>query len=266
MNVCKRILAGLILLVSVAMLLLSVAGGVGTWVVKEPATAKATLVFGRIETALDKAEDKLGKVEESLGNAATRLASARKKQRELARQPQPNSAIRLVARQALPRIAPELGNAHEKLHDVAEAAVVVNSVLEDVGSFPFLSTSGLDMDRLTEMNKQLANVGPAAWELSRLLGDPDPDSDAESAQLSRIERALQTMKGLIADYKSRLTEVRQRTEAVKSKTFSWITPAAILVSVVCFWIALSQISLMSHACSWWRHSGSRQPSAPPRSY
>jgi hypothetical protein len=59
MNVCKRILAGLTLLVSAAMLLLGLAGGVGVWIVKGPVTDKATPVFERIDAALDVAERSL---------------------------------------------------------------------------------------------------------------------------------------------------------------------------------------------------------------
>jgi hypothetical protein len=238
------------------MLFLSLAGGVGVWLVKGPATAKATRVFGRIEAALDVAEQNLDQVKASLARAAERLDSAREEQRKLVQQPQPNSALRrMLARTVQQRIAPQLGDAHEKLHTVAEAAVVVNSVLEDVGNFPFLSVAGLDIDGLSEMNGRLADVGPAAWELSRLLGEPAPDSAAESAQLSRIERALTTLQGWIAEFEPRLTEVRQRTEGLKSKTLPWITPAAVLISAVCFWIALSQVSLACHGWSWWKHSG-----------
>jgi hypothetical protein len=49
------------------------------------------------------------------------------------------------------------------------------------------------------------------------------------------------------------TEVRQRAEGLKSRALLWVTPAAVLISVVCFWTALSQVSLMSHAWSWWKH-------------
>ena len=131
--------------------------------------------------------------------------------------------------------------------------MVVNSVLEDVGNFPLLSVSGLDIDRLTEMNTRLADVGPAAWELSRLLGGTGPDSDAAADQLSRIDRALKALGGMIAEFEPRLTEVRQRAEGLKSRALPWVTPAAVLISVVCFWTALSQVSLMSHAWSWWKH-------------
>jgi hypothetical protein len=63
------------------------------------------------------------------------------------------------------------------------------------------------------------------------------------------------MRGLITEYVLRVADVRQRTEALKARTLWWITPGSVLVSLVCVWIALSQVSLMFHAWSWWKHSG-----------
>jgi hypothetical protein len=260
MKVLKRILAGFTLLLGAAVLLLSLAGGVGIWMVKEPVTDRATRVFGRIEAALDIADKGLDQVKKSLARAAERLDSVRDEQKKLAQKPQKiNPLRRLLARKVQQNIAPEVGDAQEKLHTVAEAAVVVNSVLEDVGNLPFLSAAGLDSDRLKEINNRLATVGPAAWELSRLFGEPEGDAGDASTQLSLVEKALKTMQGLIAEYEPQLTQVRQRTEALKSKTLSWITPAAIAVSLVCFWIALSQVSVLSHAWSWWKRSGHNNP-------
>ncbi len=260
MNVCKRILAGLTLILSAVGLLLGIAGGVGVWVAKGPATAKATRVFGRIEAALDVAEHNLDQVQVALARAAERLDGARQEQQNLAGQPQQSNVIRrTMARTVQQRIAPEVGNAHDKLHTVAEAAVVVNSVLEDLGNIPFLSASGLDLDSLTEMNDRLAGVGPAAWELSRLLGEPGADADAEGAQLSRIDRALQSMRTSVAEYEPQLAQVRQQKEELKSRTLPWITPATVLLSAVCFWIALSQVSLLFHAWSWWKRVAPENP-------
>jgi hypothetical protein len=270
MKVCMRVLAGLVLLVATAGLLLSVAGGVGVWVVKGPVTDKATRGFGRIDSALDVAEQGLDHAQTSLARAAERLDGVKQDQRKLAQERRRNNPLGgvlggFLARRVQERVAPELGDAHETLHTVAEAAVVVNSVLEDLGSFPFLSTTGVDLDRLTEMNNQLADVGPAAWELSRLLGEPESDPDAADAQLSRIERTLETVRGLVGQYQTQVTEVRQRTGDLRSKTLAWITPAAIIISLVCFWIAASQVGLLAHARSWWRRSASSSQPIEPAS-
>jgi hypothetical protein len=265
MLICKRIVAGLVLLLSAAGLLLGLVGGGGVWIIKGPVTERATRVFGRIEAALDVADQGLDHVKTSLAKAGERLESAKDEQRKLAQQPQPNSAVRrMLARTVQQRIAPELENANEELHTVAEAAVVVNSVLEDVGNFPFLSVAGLDLGRLQEFNSRLADLGPAAWELSRLLGEPGQEADAAGTQLSRIEQTLNTMQGFIAEYIGRVAEERQRLEELKSRTLPWITPAAVLFSLVCFWIALSQVSLMAHACSWWKYAGRNNPRDLPR--
>jgi hypothetical protein len=260
MKVLVRILAAVVLLLGAAALLLSVAGGIGIWIVKGPATAKATRVFERIDAALDIADQALAQGNTSLARAAERLDNSREEHRRLAQQPMPNTALlRTLSRTVQRTVAPEIGNAHEKLHTVAEAAVVVNAVLEDVGNLPFLSVTGLDIDRLTEMNSGLADVGPAAWELSRLLGEPEPDSGAARNQLSRVEQSLVSVRGMIGEFERPLTEVRQRTEALKARTLPWITPASLLISLACFWIALSQLSVLAHAWSWWRRAGETNP-------
>jgi hypothetical protein len=258
MNACQRALAGLTLLLSAAGLLLSLAAGVGVWLVKGPVTAKATWAFERIDAALGVADQSLEQVKTSLARAAQRLDTVREEQRQLAQGARSNPLRRRLVRTVQQSVVPEVGNAHEKLHAVAESAVVVNALLEDVGNLPFSSVAGLDLGRLTEINGRLATLGPAAWELSRLLGEPDVASGDAGAQLSRVDQAVKTMLELIAEYEPQLAQVRQRTEALRSRTLFWITPAAVLVSLVCFWVALSQVSLLSHAWSWWKRWGGPQ--------
>jgi hypothetical protein len=262
MKACKRILSGLVFLLGVAGLLLSVAAGVGVWLVKEPVTTKATRVFERIEAALDVADKGLGHVKTSLARAAERLDGARAEQRQLAQDSRNSGAAqRFMARTVQQLIAPQFTDAHETFHTVAEAAVVVNAVLEDVGNFPFLSVSGLDLDHLREINGRFDQVADSAWRLSRLLGEPGAraDSDEVGPQLSRVAQALGRMRGLVADYGPQVARVRQQAQELKARTLPWITPAAVLVSAVCGWVALSQLSVLFHACSWWRRAG--QPNA-----
>jgi hypothetical protein len=255
MWVAKRVLAALFLLLGTAGLLLSLAGGVGVWVVRAPVLASATRVFGRIEAALDRTEAHLGQIKAVLARAQERLDDARQEQREISRQPKSGDAARrTLARKVQRNLAVELGDAQEKLHAVAEAAVVVNSVLEDVGNLPLLSASGLDMDRLAQLQSGLAEVAPAAWELARLLGDPEPDADA-GAQFGRIDRGLQATLHRLEKYEALVRDAHQRIQELRARTLAWISSAAIVISAVCFWVAISQVSILAHAWSWWRDTG-----------
>jgi hypothetical protein len=64
---------------------------------------------------------------------------------------------------------------------------------------------------------------------------------------------------MIGEFEPSLTPVRERTDLLKSKTLRWITPAAVIFSAVCFWIAVSQVSLMVHAWSWWTQANHNNP-------
>jgi hypothetical protein len=258
MTFCKRLLAGLILLLCAAMLVASLTAAVGVWLVREPLTNKTTRLFGRAEATLHLAERSLEQVKASLARADERLASAREEQRKLAQAPERDRALRRrVARTAQQQIAPEVTNASDQLNTLAEAAVVMSSVLKDAESSPLLPASGADANELADLSGRLAQLGPAAWDLSRQLGQPgtEPDSGAAGTQMSRVESLLATWRQLIVELEARLANVRQRTADLQARTLPWITRGAVLISAVSLWIALSQVSLMSHAWSWWKRAG-----------
>jgi hypothetical protein len=104
---------------------------------------------------------------------------------------------------------------------------------------------------LTQLNKSLAKLGPAAWELGRRLDGPESDVDS-GGEMSRIVQSLQTMQGHLTEFASRIGEVRERTERLESQMPTWITCAVVLISAVCFWVAVSQVSVLVHASTWWK--------------
>jgi F0F1-type ATP synthase membrane subunit b/b' len=258
MKFLKRILAGFILLLAAAMLVFSLAAGIGIWFVRAPVMDRATTLLGRIEAALDAAGQGLNQVKASLGRAADRLNEVTDEERELARGPQKKSDKRrqLLAQKVQQRLAPVLGDSYAKLQKIAEAAVVINSVLEDVGNLPGLQVAGLEGNQLEAINSQLAAVSSSAWALSRLLGEPASAAghDPVDEQLSQVEQSLQKMQTLLAQYEPRLTQVRQQTATLKARALGWITPGTIGIALVCYWIAFSQAVMMSRAWSWWRKS------------
>jgi hypothetical protein len=147
---------------------------------------------------------------------------------------------------------------------VAATAVVVNSVLDELGNVTGHSVSGFDTKRLAEINASLATVSLAAWELSRRLGKGEPSTEADT-QLSGVEQGLQTLREWIGEYQTRVGQVRQRATEVKGSALSWITPAAIVISLVSFWIALSQICILTRTWSWFKSPFKSLPLREPPS-
>jgi len=250
MAAARSFLAGLALIVSAIVLLLSLAVGVGVWIIKQPVTDRTTLVFQKIDASLEIARQGLQETRVSLDRASQRLESVAAQQRAEASQPQRSLSVsRTLARSVQRQFTPDLQATQDKLQTVAEASLVINTVLSDLAHFPLFQSSRLDTERLTEMNRQISQVGPAAWELSRLLGDGGTDPGAE-AELTRMMRTLDTVRGLIAQYEPQVVRVRQQTEALRTEVFRWITAAVVLISFLSFWIAFSQVCLMRQVWKW----------------
>src|ERR1043166_553572 len=241
----KRVVAILTLLVSVLVLIGSLAASVGLWFIWSPVTERTTRVFGRIESALDKVDNGLAQVRRSLDRALEHLATARKEHLAEDKGPKPKISGRKTMALTLQRkFAPELDDAVDKLGTVAGAAVVVNSVLKDMGEMPALS---LDHDRLTEVNRGLAKLGPAAWELSRLLGDSEENTDE---QFSRIENDLRAFGATLTEYESKVRLVREQADQLKDQVQRWTSFTVIAGSALFLWIALSQVCMLKHAWAW----------------
>jgi hypothetical protein len=183
MRTCKRTLALIAFFLGLVGLLVSLTVGVGVWVVREKVTSKATSVLDTVEGKLGTGDKALGHVKESLDNASKRLEAAREEQTKSAQVPAPglrSMSRRVMARTIANQVAPELENARGTFQAVAEAALVANSVLGEIGNFPLLTDSGVNRDQLSEINSRLSQVETSAWELSRHLGDSDADSETSS--------------------------------------------------------------------------------------
>jgi hypothetical protein len=123
MNVCKRVLGVVALLLGAAGLLLRLAVGIGVWVVKEPVTARARHISGRVDAALDLAEQKLDHARTTLANAAERLENVKEERRQLPREARRGGFAQMALARTVQRtLAPELNDAHKDPHTVAEAA------------------------------------------------------------------------------------------------------------------------------------------------
>jgi hypothetical protein len=251
----QRLAAVLLLVLATLGFLLSLAGAVGVWFIREPVRARTTRVFERVEAALERAERGLDLASVSLARAEERLTDTRERRVKAGQETPPNAALRRGLTRTVRRgLGGEIDGAQEKLRTVAEAAVAVNSVLEDMGGIPLLAGSGLDTEGLARASEALTTAGQAAWGLSQAVGDPEGDSDV-GIEASRVERALQEAQRLLAESRPRLPQALQRARQLRSRASAWIGPGAAVLSAVCFWTALSQVCVALLAWSWWKGPG-----------
>jgi hypothetical protein len=253
MKTCKRILAFFAFSLGLVGLLVSLALVVGVWVAKDAATSNVTKVFSRVDDTLGTVDKALVRVKSSLDNASNRLAAVKELQIKGGKAPAERiQSRRLLARSFVNEVAPELGDARGTFQNVADGVVVANNVMDNIGNYPLLSDSRMSSERLSEINTRLSQLEASALELSQLLSEQEPDSEAIGDQLSKANEALSGLRRLVSDFETPFGEVHQKVETLKTRIHAAIMIAAILITCIFGWVAISQISIMAHAWSLWR--------------
>jgi hypothetical protein len=78
------------------------------------------------------------------------------------------------------------------------------------------------------------------------------DNARRAQQNARADVAKVKGQGNIDDWQSELDNAREEIGRVKAEAPGWLTLAAIAVTVISVWGAVSQVSLFVHALKWCR--------------
>src|SRR5262249_46168069 len=157
-----------------------VAGIIAGWVYQKPLTERTTTVFGRVERPLDVAIRSLRQVNTSLDRARANLKTIQETHGPAAPPPtETNFFRRMAVPAAAKELSPQIGNVRQTLNTVAEAAVVLNSVLDDVNDLPGGSLPSLDQKKLVEIRDRLSGIDSSAQELDAMLSDGPPGGVGE---------------------------------------------------------------------------------------
>jgi len=94
--------------------------------------------------------------------------------------------------------------------------------------------------------------------LQGVVGDGDRQAtDKDITDATReVELVLQLCQKTLADWLSELAEANARLPGAKNETLYWLHAGAIIITIVCVWVAISQISLFIHGWGWLRRRSS----------
>jgi hypothetical protein len=67
-----------------------------------------------------------------------------------------------------------------------------------------------------------------------------------------VDLVLQKVQATADEWQSDLDAAREELPRVKAEVLGWLTHAAVAVTVLCVWVAVSQMSLFAHARKWGR--------------
>jgi hypothetical protein len=252
MSLFRRFLGFLVLLLSAACFLGCVAGIVLIWEARQDVSDRTQKVVTRIEVGLERAlavTQDLGRALEKARTDVDRVnqgvaaSHGDKKNR-----PPPN-----ILRGLVKQVAPGLNELGGRLAISSDAAVVVTSLLQSLQELPLSQTGRIDAERLQGLTRESSRLSASLQKLEALVGEGDGTVAEETATAGRdVDRVLRKCQTTVADWQSDLESARKELPLVEAEVPRWMTLLAIVVTAVCAWVALSQISLAAHALKWCR--------------
>ena len=253
----RRIFAGLLILLSAVLLVLSLVGIGAIWYYNEPLTREATAQLKAVDLELAQAEATLQSSEKEL-QRALRIVDATQEALEKLTQ-QSNSADSLldnIQNTLDDRLLPELKTTRGRIDQARATLESLQSVLTGIGNF----IPGVDLNvpdkMLTDLlasarslDTEIANMEVLATQASTFVGDT---SYLLGGDLTETRDSLQMFLSSIQDYEKKVTRWREQGTDILENTPKWIDQASIILTIFLVWFGVSQFSLLLHGLAMQR--------------
>ena len=253
----RRILAGILILLSAILLVLSVVVIAAIWYYNEPLTREATGQLKEIDSELGQAQAALTSSEKELQRALRIVDATQEALEKLTQQSSSAGSLLDNIQSTLDdRLLPELKTTRGRIDEARTTLESLQSVLISVGSF----IPGVDLnvpDKLLKdliasaksLDSEIANMEVLAKQASTFVSDT---SYLLGGDLTETRNSLQNFLSAIQDYEKKVTHWREQDADILAKAPQWIDQASIGLTVFLIWFGLSQFSLLLHGVAMQR--------------
>ena len=267
MALVKRILAGVVLVVSGLLFVASVIGLIGIWVVNTPLTNALLAVVGGVDhslqagaQALGRAQSQLSALQTELGAAQAKLAAAQSSSTDNAQ------ALQELKSAARDTLALQAGRASESVDALRERVVFVQQVAQTLRPLPGAAIQAPDAEPVESASKTAAELAGLAEQLNAQVAEI---VELKQDTVTSLQSSLAAISGRVATLEQQLSAAGQSIESARASIVSaeariptWIDLLSLAASLVALVAALAFASLCVHA--WQVVSGRGQLATAPR--
>lgn len=253
----RKIVGGLLVLLSAIFLVLSIVGIGAIWFYNEPLTGQATSRLKEVDTELAQAEATLASSEKELQRALRIVDSAQKALDKLNKQSEGAENLLDYIQSTLDdRLLPELKTTRTRLETARTSLVNLQSLLKGVGRF----VPGIDLtlpdkilsdliDSARSLDSEINNVETIATQASTFVSD---SSFLLGGDLTETRDSLQNFLTAIQDYEKKVAGWRAQDKKLLDGAPKWIDQASIVLTIFLVWFGISQFGLLVHGINMQR--------------
>ena len=249
MRTLKRVLAVILMVVSILVLLLSLTGIVGTWIVRGKLSTALVGIVTNAETMATSAKQGLDQLDATLTQAGDQVAALEQGVQTLGTNVEENKPLLTALSDGLKAaLGPLLDKARELMTSLGEAIAAVNSAIEAINAIPFLSVNIPEITALDTLSQELESFSSEVQNLVATIDEKSSEivngvTSILTTPLSKISGALDQMQAAISGFSQQVGDVQQGLSNLKSALPKLLSLGAVIFTVVLLWLALSQAAV-----------------------
>jgi hypothetical protein len=252
MQVLKKIVAAIVMVISALLLLAFLAGIVGTWIVRNDAIRVVGNVVTLADHSLQRAQTGLGQMRTEVGDVQTKLDST-VTGLESAGDRVDQTNLALVAAEALLNkdLTPGLQRLQDQVSDVRDRVAVIDDTIRVLQVLPMTRQNPL-VDAADALVERLKTFDQNVQETRQAVQAAKTEVTQEAvatvtAPLKRASTAAGGVNDRLGELDSRLAATQVEVHTLQQRFNSLVTLLAAIGTLACLWLALAQLGLFVHA-------------------
>ncbi len=251
-DIIKRILVGIVLVLTLVGLIVDMAELVGVWAAYGPARNSVITVSNTLIHGLQIADKGMTRAEGYVTQARQALTDVNNTATQLGDRAKANSPlITALSQRVETKLAPVMEKVQTTASSIHDATLKVNGALDALNRFPGVTVPPLN-DQLTGISDRAQQAESAVQDLRVTLANIKAGvvTKAETAVMqitARIDAPLTRIQSLINTYQAKVTNAQDRVTSTTNTILTWILIIAVAWTII-FIIVAAALLLLFLVC------------------
>lgn len=247
-NVARKIFSWTLIVLSVLLLFLSVAGILAAWIFNEPLTRDALERLNKVDAELQLGQSTLKSAQLEL-ERSLRILDASEQALNQFTANDPEAFFEDVQTTLDDELVPELQTARERLIAARDTLEGLRGLLAALQFIPFIQIPIPDqtltdlIDSADALESKIGEVGDLAEQASTLLNDA---SLLLGGDFKETRESLEGFLAAVKEYEEKVSGWRDQVADAKEALPVWMDRASVILTIFLLWFGLSQFSLFLH--------------------
>jgi hypothetical protein len=248
LDIIKRILVGVVLVLTLVGLIVDMAQLVGVWTAYGPARNSVITVSNTLIKGLQVADKGLTRANGYVHTARQSLTDVNNTATQLGNRAKTNSPlITALSQRVDTKLAPILEQVQTTASSVHDATLKVNGALEALNRFPGVTVPPLN-NQLTAISDRAQESVSAMQDLRVTLANIKAGAvtKAETAVMkitARIDVPLVRIQSLVSTYQTKVANAQDRVTSASNTILTWILVTAIALTILFILVAVALLLL-----------------------